>query len=71
MNHWIQRIAPDRADAVRINRLDVLVERARQCAAERGQVPNYLAVNFYGIGDVVAAADELNGVAPDEPDAGG
>jgi hypothetical protein len=62
MNHWIQRIAPDRTDAVRINRLDVLVDRARQCAAERGRRPNYLAVNFYGIGDVVAAADVLNGV---------
>ena len=23
MNHWIQRIAPDRTDAVRVNRLDV------------------------------------------------
>ena len=32
---------------------------------ERGRRPNYLAVNFYGIGDVVQAADELNGVAPE------
>jgi hypothetical protein len=64
MNHWIQRIAPDRTDAVRVNRLDVLVDRARACADERGRRPNYLAVNFYAIGDVVAAADVLNGVAP-------
>ena len=62
MNHWIQRIAPDRVDAVAVNRLDVLVDRARQCADERGLLPNYLAVNFYNIGDVVEAADVLNGV---------
>jgi hypothetical protein len=63
INHWIQRIAPDRADAARVNRLDVLVDRARQCERERGLRPNYLAVNFYDIGDVVAAADVLNGFA--------
>ncbi len=62
MNHWIQRIAPDRTDAVRINDLDVLVGRAEQCARERGRTPNYLAVNFFDIGDVVAATDVLNGV---------
>lgn len=61
INHWIQRIAPDRADAARVNALDVLVHRARQCERERGRRPNYLAVNFYDIGDVVAAADVLNG----------
>lgn len=60
MNHWIQRIAPDRVDAVEINRLDVLVDRARQCEAERGLLPNYLAVNFYNIGDTIEAADVLN-----------
>jgi len=62
MNHWIQRVAPDRVDSVEINRLDVLVDRARQCERERGRLPNYLAVNFYNIGDVVEAADTLNGV---------
>ena len=40
----------------------MLVERARQCERERGRLPNYLAVNFYNIGDVVEAADTLNGV---------
>ncbi|MET0325238.1 MAG: hypothetical protein ABW219_08455 [Ilumatobacteraceae bacterium] len=60
MNHWIQRIAPDRVDSVTINRLDVLVDRARQCEAERGLRPNFLAVNFSNIGDVVEAAAVLN-----------
>ena len=55
-------IAPDRTDAVRVNDLDVLVGRAEQCARERGRTPNYLAVNFFDIGDVVAATDVLNDV---------
>lgn len=62
MNHWIQRIAPDRVDSVNINRHDVLVERARQCERERGQLPNFIAVNFYNIGDLMAAVDTLNGL---------
>lgn len=62
LNHWVQRIAPERSDAVVVNDHDVLVERARQCAEERGQLPDMIAVNFYNIGDVVAAVDTLNGV---------
>ncbi|QGG95718.1 PI-PLC domain-containing protein [Actinomarinicola tropica] len=62
LNHWVQRVAPDRADALEVNAHDVLVDRARRCAAERGQLPDFLAVNFYSLGDVVGAADTLNGV---------
>ncbi|MGY6500388.1 MAG: hypothetical protein ACXIVQ_05755 [Acidimicrobiales bacterium] len=62
MNHWVQRIAPDRADSSVINQRDFIVERARECEAERGLMPNFVAVNFYSIGDVMGAVDELNGV---------
>ena len=62
MNHWVQRIAPDRADSSVINQREFLVDRARECEAERGLAPNFLAVNFYSIGDVMGAVDELNGV---------
>jgi hypothetical protein len=62
LNHWVQRIAPDRVDSVVVNRLDELVGRARRCEVERGRLPNFLAVNFYNIGDLMAAVDELNGV---------
>lgn len=62
LNHWVQRIAPDRVDATVVNQLDVLVDRARRCAAERGLQANFLAVNFYNIGDVVRAAAVLNGL---------
>ena len=31
MNHWVQRVAPDRIDSTLVNSLDVLVGRARDC----------------------------------------
>jgi hypothetical protein len=60
LNNWIQREAPDRADAVIVNDRDFIVERARRCQRERGRLPNFIAVNFSDIGDVVGAVDELN-----------
>ena len=62
LNHWVQRVAPDRADAVNVNGQDVIVERARACQRERGLLPNYIAVNFYSIGDLDDAVARLNGL---------
>jgi hypothetical protein len=62
LNHWIERVSPSRVDAVHINDYEFLLDRARQCAEERGQIPNFVAVNFYLIGEVVDVVDELNGV---------
>lgn len=62
MNHWLQGVAPDRRNAVVANTFDVLVSRARRCEAERGQLPNFVAVDFSSIGDVMGAVDALNGV---------
>jgi hypothetical protein len=63
LNHWLQAVAPDRRNAVVANAEDVIVDRARRCAAERGQLPNFVAVDFSGIGDVRSAVDRLNGLA--------
>jgi hypothetical protein len=62
LNHWIERVSPSRVDAMHINEYEFLLNRARQCAEERGQIPNFVAVNFYLAGDVVDVVDELNGV---------
>ena len=35
-----------------------------QCAQERGKMPNFIAVNFYGQGDLMRVVDALNGVLP-------
>ena len=64
LNNWIERQAPDRATARIVNAKDFIVERARRCADERGKMPNFIAVSFYDIGDVLGAVDELNGLTP-------
>ncbi len=62
LNHWIARRAPDRVDAARINAYDFLLNRALACAEERGHMPNFIAVDFYGIGDLFRVVDTLNGL---------
>jgi len=64
LNHWVTRrnAAPDRATALGVNGHDVIVERARACQRERDLTPNYIAVDFYNLGDVTGAVDTLNGV---------
>jgi hypothetical protein len=63
LNHWVTRASPSRIDAAIINDYDYLLDRAYQCAEDRGQLPNFLAVNFYLNGDVFEVVDELNGVS--------
>lgn len=70
MNHWISSsiaisgsFAPNIEFAELVNREDVLIDRARACQERRGFLPNILAVDFFGTGDVVGAARQLNGVA--------
>lgn len=62
LNHWIQRGSPNRVDAAIVNDYDFLLARAQQCAAERGQIPNFVAVNFYSQGDLIDVVNTLNGV---------
>ncbi len=44
-----------------MNAHDFVVDRARECEKARGRLPNFVAVDFYSIGDVVGAVDTLNG----------
>jgi hypothetical protein len=68
MNHWISQSAESGSFepliewAEVVNQKDALVNRARACEAQRGFLPSILAVDFFGTGDVVGAARELNGV---------
>jgi hypothetical protein len=47
-----------------VNARALLLARAEQCRDERDRLPNLVAVNFYGLGDVFEVVDVLNGVAP-------
>jgi hypothetical protein len=60
LNHWVSSDAASRDDASVVNDANVIVERARRCAAERGVRVTMVAVDFADIGDVVGAVDRLN-----------
>jgi len=70
MNHWTAtdfRITGSFEPLIEwaevVNQKDAVVNRARACEQRRGFLPNILAVDFFGTGDVVGAANELNEVA--------
>jgi hypothetical protein len=63
LNHWIDA-GDKRAAAQVVNQYAVLDARAKQCATERGHMPNFLAVNFAEVGDLLRVVDDLNGVQP-------
>ncbi|MBN8866005.1 MAG: hypothetical protein J0H98_00475 [Solirubrobacterales bacterium] len=71
MNHWVNGkfdngdpVTPDPAVADVLNTKDVLVARARACEQVRGKLPNIVAVDDFGNGDLLGAVNELNGVTP-------
>ncbi|TXH43683.1 MAG: hypothetical protein E6Q90_06250 [Actinobacteria bacterium] len=62
VNHWLAGFGSLVSDAAAVNAADVLGPRVQQCQAERGQIPNFVAVNYYNLGDVFGVVDRLNGL---------
>jgi hypothetical protein len=64
LNHWVDTPPANKpTNAAKVNAYDVLLARARRCERERKRLPNLLAVDFYESGDLLRAADTLNGFA--------
>jgi hypothetical protein len=61
VNHWIKSRTRIAQNAEAVNVRDVLLPRLEQCRTQRGRLPNYVAVDYYDRGDVMAVVDELNG----------
>jgi hypothetical protein len=61
LNHWVET-TDKRAAAQAVNQYAVLDARAKQCATERGHMPNFVAVNFAEEGDLLRVVDDLNGI---------
>lgn len=40
----------------------LLLNRLKTCQAERNHIPNFVAVNNYDRGDLIAAVNAINGV---------
>lgn len=61
LNHWLSGFSTLYTDAQTVNAYAVLSARGRQCQAERGRLPNFVAVNWANLGALQRVVDELNG----------
>jgi hypothetical protein len=50
--------------AASVNHNPELTTRLQRCASSLGQIPNFVAVDFYDASDVVTATQQLNGLIP-------
>jgi len=63
LNHFVSNPLPDRAQSARVNQRASLLGHLQRCARERGRWPNFVTVDHYDLGDVLAVVDEVNGLA--------
>lgn len=64
VNHWVNSAIdlPSEANATEVNAFAVLHARAAECMLSAGDLPNFVAVDYYEQGDLFAVVDALNGV---------
>ncbi len=64
LNHFLNDPVAGRDLAEQVNHDPMLLDRARRCMGETHHLPNFLAVDFYDVGDVFAVASALNQEPP-------
>jgi hypothetical protein len=60
LNHFITGDAPDPGGASHVNSAEALRDRIEQCIAQRGLLPNIVAVNFSEKGSLVSTLHSIN-----------
>jgi hypothetical protein len=61
LNHWIETVPmPKPSNAAVVNARDALMTRILAFERERRHVPNFVAVDFYKVGDLIPVVRELN-----------
>jgi hypothetical protein len=60
VNHWITGNSPDPSGAARVNSAADLRDRIEKCIAQRGLLPNIVAVNFSEKGSLVSTLRAIN-----------
>jgi hypothetical protein len=53
LNHWVDRLAPRKKDAIQFNDFDFLKQRVLDCKAQLDRWPNLIGINFHEKGKVV------------------
>jgi hypothetical protein len=68
VNHWIETLpAPRPTNAAIVNSYDFLLARAERCWRERKRIPNLVAVDFAGTGDLLRVVAALNAQETEAP----
>ncbi len=62
INNWIASFTTLVSSARTVNAYSQLMPYVERCRSERGQIPNYIAVNYYNEGDLFRVVNQLNGV---------
>ncbi len=62
LNHFLTAPIASRELAEMINYDPFLTEQVRRCQNEAGQLPNFVTVDFYDVGDLFPVVDALNGL---------
>ena len=67
MNNWADVFPPLRSPNLALLTRAFILQRARQCEAQRHRMPNIILSDFYDSGDVIGAARILNGLGEQAP----
>ncbi|HEY8515592.1 MAG TPA: hypothetical protein VIS07_08765 [Candidatus Binatia bacterium] len=62
LNHFLTQVFGSPALAEQINHNPLFIDRALECQAANGALPNFVTVDFYDIGDVMKVVAQLNGL---------
>jgi hypothetical protein len=62
MNNWADIFPPRPSPNVPVVQRQFILDRAAECARERGRYPNLILTDYYNRGNVVGAVNYLNGV---------
>lgn len=62
LNHFLTRAVASTRLADEVNHNPFLRKRVEQCRKASGRLPNFVTVDFYERGDVIAVVDELNSI---------
>ncbi|HUQ62206.1 MAG TPA: hypothetical protein VM121_00440 [Acidimicrobiales bacterium] len=60
INHWLSADPPNPSRTSVVNKGAFLRDRLQRCLAERGQIPNIVAVDFSKRGDLIATVRQAN-----------
>lgn len=61
LNHWLRQPGPpDPVAAAKTNSTSILGDRIEQCIAARRKLPNFVAIDFFGVGDATELIDQYN-----------